>query len=130
MTNSDSIIHALVGAVVTTVVFFIPFSPVIGGAVAAYLGRTTTGDGIRVGAISGVIATVPMALVGLFAVSILSFAYIPNGFLLLIVLFGVLSMLYTVGLSALGGLLGAYLVDEFEDTRRHREKHTPRRDFK
>lgn len=113
MTNRDSIIHALIGAVVTTIVFFVPLSPVIGGAVAAYLGHATTGDGIRVGAISGVIATIPMAFVGLFAVSIFSFAYVPNGFLLVIVLFGILSMLYTVGLSALGGLLGAYLVDEF-----------------
>jgi Family of unknown function (DUF5518) len=130
MISKDSIIHALVGAVVTTVVFFVPLSPVIGGAVAAYLGRTTTGDGIRVGAISGVIATIPMALVGLFGVSVLSFAYVSDGFLLLIVLFGVLSMLYTVGLSALGGFLGAYLVDEFENARRPPETRTSGRDFK
>ncbi|ODR83044.1 hypothetical protein BG842_14770 [Haladaptatus sp. W1] len=113
MTDNNNLIHALIGAVVTLVVSFVPFSPVLGGAVAAYLGRTTPDEGLRVGAISGAIAAIPMAVVGLFVVSIISFGHMPGGFVALLFLLGMFAMLYTVGLSALGGYLGAYLADEF-----------------
>jgi hypothetical protein len=48
--------NALIGAVVTVVLPFVPFSPLLGGAVAGYLQER---DGFRVGAPSGAIAAVP-----------------------------------------------------------------------
>jgi len=119
---SDSTLHALIGAVVTVVFSFVPFSPVLGGATAAYLAEADATDGTRIGAFAGAIATVPLVLLGLFVffvVSVFSVGVAGDGvafglvgvFLLLLVGGGV-TLLYTVGLSALGGYLGSYLVGE------------------
>jgi len=117
---SDSTLHALLGAVVTVVLSFVPFSPVLGGGVAAYLNGADASRGLRVGALSGAIATVPLVLFGLLLVSFLGLFALGMqggvafgiGSLLVIIVFGVIAAVYTVGLSALGGYLGSYLVDE------------------
>jgi len=117
---SDSTLHALIGAVVTVVFSFVPFSPVLGGGVAAYLNDADTSDGVRIGALSGLIASVPLLLIGLLAVTFLGFFAIGVGNggigiglggLFAILLIGVVTIAYTVGLSALGGYLGAYFVE-------------------
>lgn len=113
MSEGNTTINALVGAVVTLVVSFVPFSPILGGAVAAYLSDATTDEAVRIGSISGAIATIPMILFGLFFVSILSFGTAPGGFTSFVVFIGVFAVLYTVGLSALGGYLGAYLTEGY-----------------
>jgi hypothetical protein len=114
---SDSTLHALLGAVVTTVLFFVPFSPAIGGGVAAYLNGADTSEGLRIGALSGLFAEIPLFLVGLGAVSLLGFvvvgldagAAVGVGGLLIILVVGLFTVTYTVGLSALGGYVGASL---------------------
>jgi ABC-type sugar transport system permease subunit len=109
MTRS-SFTNALIGAVVSVVLSFIPFSPVIGGAVAGYLEGE---DGVKVGGISGALAAIPMILVFVVGVSI--FAIVPEGsamgFLVIVGLVGLIALLYTVLLSALGGFVGVYLAD-------------------
>jgi len=113
--SSNTYINALIGALVSVVSgFFIPFvSPVIGGGVAAYLEGGDTEHGAKVGAISGVFAAVPLLFVGFFVVALLLGA--PNSpaalgiFGFLIIAFG---LVFTVGLSALGGVLGIYAKDE------------------
>lgn len=105
MTRS-TFVNALIGAVVSFVLSFVPFSPVLGGAVAAYLeGR----DGVRVGAISGLVAALPVAAF----VFLLASLFLFGDGLGLFVLIGVVvlvAVVYTVALSALGGYLGEYLV--------------------
>ncbi|WP_458206929.1 DUF5518 domain-containing protein [Haladaptatus sp. NG-SE-30] len=113
MGNDNRLIHAVIGAVVTIVTAFVPFSPILGGAVAAYLNDANTDAGVRIGAISGAIATIPMILVGFLFVGLVAFGGVPGGFLVFLVLLGVFALLYTMGLSALGGYIGAYLADEF-----------------
>jgi len=116
---SDSTLHALIGAVVTVVFSFVPFSPVLGGGVAAYLSEADTSDGVRIGAVSGLIATLPLVLFGLLAVSFMGFFALGagNGIgvgiggLLIVLVVGLVAVAYTVGLSALGGYLGTYFVD-------------------
>ncbi|MFB6129473.1 MAG: DUF5518 domain-containing protein [Salinigranum sp.] len=124
----DTLVHALVGAAVSVVLSFVLFSPVLGGAVAGYLHGT---DGLRVGAISGLLAAIPLALflalvglVGGFFVAVPAMGGVGPGFhpgvglgvtgaFLLLVLFGAaVAAVYTVALSAVGGLLGVYVVDE------------------
>jgi hypothetical protein len=110
-------VHALVGGVVSVVLSFIPFAPVLGGAVAGYLHER---DGLRVGSVSGLLAAIPLALVlvlgvsffGIFAIAPGGGVGVPGGFVLVLLFGVVLAAVYTVALSALGGVLGVYLVDE------------------
>jgi hypothetical protein len=108
----DSLVHALIGAVVTVVLSFTGFSPIIGGAVAGYLHRD---DGLRVGAISGAIASIPLVLVVLVGATL--FAFVPDplaaGLGLVVILFVIVILGgITVALSALGGIVGVYLYNE------------------
>lgn len=113
MSQRSSLFNAAIGGIVTIVTAFLPFSPIIGGATAGYLERA---DGVRVGALSGAIAAIPLVLVILAAGFL--FAFVPDpaaagGLFLFVLVAVVLAGLYTVGLGALGGIIGVYLADEF-----------------
>ncbi len=118
MGEGDTLLNALIGAVVTVVLAFIPFSTVLGGGVAGYLQKGARNDGLRVGAISGLIALVPIFIFGtlfggMFMFSMLGLGprgMLSFGFIFLLGLFFI--VLYTVALSALGGYLGAYIATE------------------
>jgi len=116
MAEGDTVLNAFVGAVVAVLTSFTGLSPVIGGAVAGYLNRR---DGVKVGAISGAIAVVP--LLGLLVLFGSVLAFVPMmggrpgmgmgaslGILVLVFVFGFL-LVYSVGLGALGGYIGEYL---------------------
>lgn len=110
--------NALIGGVVTIVLSFTGFSPLLGGAVAGYLNQR---DGVRVGALSGLIALVPMVLVlvfvggfvGLFTMFGGRGAMMAGGLGLIVGLFAfAFAAVFIVGLSALGGYIGEYLYEE------------------
>ena len=115
----NTAMNALVGAVVTAVTApLLPFAPALGGGVAGYLEGGDSASGLKVGTIAGVLATIPLVLLFLlvlFFVPVLgapprtglAFAYLVIA--LMVAFLGV----YVVGLSALGGLLGAYLKREW-----------------
>lgn len=112
METDNSYLNALIGAAVTVLFSFVPFAPVLGGAAAGYLERR---DGGRVGFIAGVFATLPMLgfvlLAGLF-LGFLGFGNVFNALLLLV--FALLFVgIYTVALSAVGGVVGVYLGEEY-----------------
>jgi hypothetical protein len=106
----STLTNGVIGGAVGIVLFFLPFSPLLGGAVAGYL-ETEDGAALKAGAVSGLVALVPLFLFGLFALLfILGFG--PFSLALIAVFAFLLVAAYTVGLGALGGLLGAYLEDE------------------
>jgi len=117
MAEGDTLANALVGAVVTvfTTSVVAPVAPLLGGAVSGYL---QGGDGVRVGALSGAIALLPLllflALLGNFIlfVSVAGEPSMPTlgalGVALLALLF-LSTAVYIVVLSALGGWVGVYL---------------------
>ena len=121
----NTLVNALLGGVVSVVLGFVPFSPVLGGAVAGYLQGVDTGRGVRVGIYAGLVAAVPLAFVLFLLASVLSFGVVAvdssgsvagaasggSPLLAIGVLVGAfaLAALYTVGLSALGGYLGSYV---------------------
>lgn len=114
MAEGDTALNALVGAVASIVLAFIPFSTVVGGAIAGYLQGGETGDGVRVGALSGAITAIPAVL--LLFVGTAFIPFVPDlvagvGFLFLLVIVA-LALGYTVVTSALGGALGIYLKGE------------------
>ncbi|MFD1588773.1 DUF5518 domain-containing protein [Halorientalis brevis] len=122
MGEGDTGMNALVGAAVTVLATFTGFAPLLGGAVAGYLNRR---DGVKAGALSGVIASIPILVVATFIFGgILAFMPFSGGMMgpgpgfagamgIVAVTFGLGSfLLYTVGLGALGGYLGEYLYRE------------------
>lgn len=108
-------LNALLGGVVTVgTALFVPFSPVLGGAVAGYLEGGDSDAGLKVGTLAGLVATVPLLFVVLLGLAVLPVVG-PDGavgVLLVGLLLFVLIAAYTVGLSALGGVLGTYLERE------------------
>ncbi|WP_459195062.1 DUF5518 domain-containing protein [Halosimplex sp. J119] len=118
MDEGDTLVNAFVGAVVTAVASsFLPFAPVLGGALAGYFQGGTRSDGAKVGAISGAIALVPVVAILFLILSFIGFislgsadAIFPFALGSVIVVFiSVVMAVYTVGFSALGGWLGNYI---------------------
>jgi len=115
MASRSLMLDALLGAAVTVLLSFIPFSPVLGGAVAGYLHER---DGVKVGTVSGVFAAIPAAVVATLVVAL--FVIVPPGAsgspgVRMAVLFAVVFLVaavYTVTLGALGGYLGVYVREE------------------
>ncbi|AUX09740.1 hypothetical protein AArcSl_2115 [Halalkaliarchaeum desulfuricum] len=110
--DGDTLINALIGAVVTIVTSFVPFSPILGGGVAAWLEKGDRTEGAKVGAVSG-------ALISLLLLPLLFFgivlAPLDFGFTFVIMLFVVMfGAAYLIGFGALGGYLGAYIREEHE----------------
>ncbi|WP_248515393.1 DUF5518 domain-containing protein [Salinarchaeum laminariae] len=125
MDEGDTLANALVGGAVTFFTGnFVPFAPVLGGAIAAYLEGGSRRDGVRVGAYSGFIAYVPLLALTVVVSSVLGVVGFGIGFLnrggvglgiagflgaIVFLLILVVSFLYFVGGGALGGWLGNYL---------------------
>lgn len=105
--------HAVLGALASVVFSFLPFSPAFGGALAGYLERGDSDRTTSVGALSGLLAVVPVLVLllavlgGLFT----GMRGIGRGGLAvvtsLVLLFAaVFAALISSGLGALGGYLG------------------------
>lgn len=127
MGKGDTALNAFLGAIVTWVGgLFLSLVPVVGtalgiaagGATAAYLQESHDSSvSIKVGALAGVIASVPAVLFLVLAVVLFSGAgfmtALPIGFAGLgaglLLLTGLVFIAITVGVSALGGLAGQYL---------------------
>lgn len=106
--NRNTWRNALVGAIATVVLSFTVVSPILGGALAGYL---ECDDGVRVGAISGVLSVLPLLLFVLVFVGLApSSGGVPAaiGIVVIVAIF-LLFPLYVVTLSALGGHLGVAL---------------------
>jgi hypothetical protein len=120
MARGDTLLNAVVGAVVTVLLSFAGFSALLGGGVAGYLQREDRQTAAAVGALSGVFATVPfLFLVGFFFVFVLTGIGggfpLPGGVELVVILFVLLPLLFlwNAALGAAGGYLGAYVREEY-----------------
>ncbi|QSG07853.1 DUF5518 domain-containing protein [Halapricum desulfuricans] len=109
---------AVLGAVATAVLSFVPFSPILGGGLAGYLEQPASGRSVSVGALSGFLSMAPaLVLLGFVTVGLYAgFATIQEAGLGLVVVAGMLFGLlvvsaYGAGLGALGGFAGGRLAD-------------------
>ncbi|WP_135303164.1 DUF5518 domain-containing protein [Haloarcula amylovorans] len=113
----ETLMDAGWGALVTLVLSMIPFSSFVGGAVAAHRHGSGYATGLWIGMLAGIAAMVPLLVLfvpALYVASVLGFGISPSSpayDLFLGLVFGFF-LAYTVGLSAVGGLGGAW-------TRRH-----------
>ncbi|ELZ06666.1 DUF5518 domain-containing protein [Natrialba aegyptia] len=137
MVSGRTVIHAFIGAVAAVILSFVPVSTVLGGAIAGFLEGPDTRDGAIAGALAGAITFVPFAGIALFVLGFIGLgigAAVPaEGFAIVFFAFAMISMvvlLYTVGFSLLGGMLGSYLAREYPEkrARTHRTIGTDRRD--
>lgn len=108
--------NAVLGAVVTAVLSFLPFSPVLGGIAAGYLEHDTSERVTTVGALSGVLAAIPVLVLSAFASGgvVEGLLGVGEGELALVVAAALLLTLGVVvavvaGLGAIGGFLGGKL---------------------
>ncbi|MDS0294117.1 DUF5518 domain-containing protein [Halogeometricum luteum] len=120
--GTDFWVSALLGAVVSVVTSFVPLSPVLGGGVAGYLHAGSREDGLRVGAVSGAIAAIPVVLlVALVFGGLGFFTIVEDAFRATVFFAGLLFVVTLIvvalsaGLSAVGGYLGVYVREETRD---------------
>ncbi len=115
MEEGNTLVNALVGGIASIVLSFVPFSPVLGGAVAGYLEGGDRDDGVRVGVYAGLVAGIPFALFAFLVFAVfLGFAVGVDGGALgvasvVVLVVIVASLVYTVAFSAVGGWLGNYV---------------------
>jgi hypothetical protein len=111
-TLGDVLLYGLLGGVAGSVLSFIPFATVIGGAAAGYLCGGTTADGLKTGAVAGLVMTLPFVAVVAFVLFLLGFGGAPAEFGVLVLLVVGLGAAYTLGSGVVGGYLGHYLRGE------------------
>lgn len=120
-TGSNTLLNALIGAVAAIILSFVPLSTVLGGAIAAYLEGGTPRDGMKVGAVAGLMMVIPLMLFGIFFGSFFFTGNMlppmtggrhrtPIGIMAIFLM--AVGILYTVGFSIVGGYLGNYLENE------------------
>ena len=124
MVERTELKNAAIGAVVTIIFSFTGFSALLGGGVAGYLQKVPPKRGAKTGAISGGIAVVPILLLlglgfGLFLLQPGALG-VPGGIELAIILLVMFPLLFAwiIGLSAVGGYVGAYLYSNSQSTGR------------
>ncbi|WP_262178086.1 DUF5518 domain-containing protein [Haloarcula laminariae] len=109
----ETLVDAGLGALVTLALSIVPFSSVVGGAAAAYRHGGGYRGGLWLGTLAGVGAMVPLLALfvpSLYIAGLLGFGIPPSspGYGLFLALVFAFFLLYTVGLSAVGGLGGAW----------------------
>ncbi|AHG00632.1 hypothetical protein HALLA_19400 [Halostagnicola larsenii XH-48] len=123
MVSGRTLVNAVIGAVVGVVFSFLPISPAIGGAVAGFLEGPDGRDGAVAGALAGLIMFLPMAVMAMLVLAFFGFGVGFVGVPAVGALFGLVVLgliigtifVSIVGLSVLGGLLGAYVAREYPD---------------
>jgi len=111
-TLADVFLYGVLGGVAGSVLSFIPFATVIGGAAAGYLCGGTTADGLKTGAVAGIVMTLPFVAVVAFVLFLLGFGGAPAEFGVLALLAVGFGAAYTLGSGVVGGYLGHYLRGE------------------
>lgn len=116
MSDTNNWINAVIGAVITVALSFTGFSPLLGGGVAAYLQGESPSRGAKIGAISGIIAMIPVLLFAIVGVTLFAMAspmrFSPPGGVESLIIFAIMvpiMAMWIVGLSTAGGYLGAYI---------------------
>lgn len=111
---------AVLGAIVTALVSFVPFSPVVGGGVAGYLEGLRSGRELGPGALSGVLGAAPLLAVllfvtvglylGLAGVGAGGLGFVTVAAMLVAVMF---VAAFGAGLGAIGGYVGGRIADSW-----------------
>jgi hypothetical protein len=109
---ADLLLYGLIGGIAGSVLSFVPFATVLGGAAAGYLCGGTAADGLKTGAVAGAVMTLPFLAIVAFVLFLFGFAGAPAGFGIFAFLVVGVGAAYTLGSGVIGGYLGHYLRGE------------------
>lgn len=106
--------NATIGALVTTVAYFLPLvqviAPVFGGFIAGYLQKQGVSGGMKAGGLKGIVMTIPAIGLGIIGGGILAgipvIGEVVAGSIALLV---VLIVAHSVAIGLFGGLFGGLL---------------------
>lgn len=111
------LVDAVIGAVVTLALFFVPVvGTIVGGAVAGYLHER---DGLKVGALAGFLAAIPAVLIAVLGFAF--FAIVPDSvgaigvgvaFVLVVIVAVLVAGAINAALGALGGYIGVAIRED------------------
>ncbi|OYR39551.1 MULTISPECIES: DUF5518 domain-containing protein [unclassified Halorubrum] len=108
----DILLYGLLGGIAGSVLSFVPFATVLGGALAGYLCGGTSADALKTGAVAGAVMTLPFVAVVAFLLFLFGFAGAPAEFGVFALLVVGVGAAYTLGSGVVGGYLGHYLRGE------------------
>lgn len=100
--------NALLGAFVTAITSFVPFSAILGGGVAGHLETADSWKGALAGALAGFLLAIPVIIIGGAIVIGFTVEGLATTALLAIIALTFGSG-FSIGLSAIGGAAGGYL---------------------
>lgn len=112
--------YAVLGAVATTLLSFLPLSPAVGGGLASYFGNAQTERPIAIGALSGLLSVLPVLVLLAFVAAGLFTGLSsvqPDMGLVTVALMGLSALfvlVYSTGLGAAGGFLGGRIAERGE----------------
>jgi hypothetical protein len=114
MGQGDTLQNAVIGAIATTVFYFIPVvqavAPIAGGVVAGYLQGEGAGGGMKVGALKGLIMFIPGIAIGTVAAGLLAGIPVIGGLLAgSLIVIVIVIVIHSVVLGLVGGLIGGIL---------------------
>lgn len=112
--GDSAIAIALAGAVVSIATSYVPFSPLLGGLLVGWLVRDDKMRGAKLGGLSGLVLALPgtFIIVPFFGFALLDASVGGFFFLLLAMFFVGIVLVYTVGISAVGGYIGVSLYQD------------------
>jgi hypothetical protein len=98
--------NAFLGGVAGLVLFFVPFSQIVGGGLSGYLERADASTGAKVGLLAGVFSAAPVALLLVFVLGGLAVGAASVG-ASIAALFVAVTLLAIIFVLVVGGALGA-----------------------
>jgi hypothetical protein len=110
--GSSTLINGLLGGFAGILLSFIPFAAIVGGVLAGYLEGGQPTDGLKPGAIAGLVMFLPITFIVFFLLFIMGMAGTPAAIGILGIVILLFSALYSIGSGVLGGYLGVYLKNE------------------
>lgn len=113
-TRTDLLLGAGMGALVTVFLWYIPLSPLLGGAAAGFLQGGSREDAKTAGMLSGALVPVLVLLfaAGAFLVAGASvFGQFPFGPVIALIV-SIVGIVYAVGFGAIGGWLGGMALED------------------
>ncbi|MFB6070075.1 MAG: zinc-ribbon domain-containing protein [Halanaeroarchaeum sp.] len=122
MGQGDTLVNATIGAIVSTVLYFVPVvslvAPIGGGLVAGYMQKQGVGGGLKAGGTKGFVMVLPAIAIGVFAADMLAGIPIIGGLLTgSLAILVIIIVAHSLFLGMTGGLIGGAIAGSPDPSR-------------